>query len=371
MRTYVYDAAGNTEAYGSYLFTYNNRGRMMATNAVSYLYNGLGQMVEKSGSGSTTTLMYDESGHLMGEYDGGGNLIEETVWLGDVPVATLQPNGSGGVNIFYVHTDQLNSPRKISQPSSNQLTWRWDSDPFGTATPNPNPAGLGTFTYNLRFPGQYYQTETGLSYNYFRDYDPNVGRYIESDPIGLRGGSYSTYAYVLGNPVSLTDPLGLYCLSDAQINGIAASAGGAVAGGAALAEFGPVGIAVGALVGGATGRMLAYMANATLGNQVTAATTGGATSSLNAPISGALGGTVGGVVAYGAQKAGAPDAVSIPAGSAVGGAVSGAAASVIEGVGTGAAAGAAEGGAIGAASGATAAAIAAALKAGNNCPCGK
>jgi RHS repeat-associated protein len=181
---------------------------MMATNAVSYLYNGLGQMVEKSGSGSTTTLMYDESGHLMGEYDGGGNLIDETVWLGDVPVATLQPNGSGGVNIFYVHTDQLNSPRKVSRPSDNQLTWRWDTDPFGTASPNSNPAGLGTFTYNLRFPGQYYQTETGLNYNYFRDYDPQVGKYVESDLIGLQGG-INTYAYVGSNPLPYVDPWGL------------------------------------------------------------------------------------------------------------------------------------------------------------------
>jgi RHS repeat-associated protein len=164
-------------------------------------------MIEKSGTAGTTIFMQDEAGHLIGEYDGSGNLIEETVWLGDIPVATLRPNGSG-VNIFYVHTDHLNTPRKIAQPSSGTLAWRWDTDPFGTAAPNSNPAGLGTFAYNLRFPGQYYQAETGLNQNYFRDYDATVGRYIESDPIGLRGG-INTYAYAAGNPISRRDSLGL------------------------------------------------------------------------------------------------------------------------------------------------------------------
>jgi RHS repeat-associated protein len=208
-RSYSYDAAGNTVSYGSLGFTYNNRGRMELTTADStdYLYNALGQMIEKSGTAGTAIFMQDESGHLIGEYDSGGNLVEETVWLGDMPVATLVPNGSGGINIFYVHTDHLNTPRKIAQPSSGTLAWRWDADPFGIATPNQNPAGLGTFAYNIRFPGQYYQAETGLNQNWMRDYDSLTGRYAESDPIGLRGGR-NTYIYGLQNPISLTDLTG-------------------------------------------------------------------------------------------------------------------------------------------------------------------
>ena len=211
VRSYSYDAAGNTQTTGSLSFGYNNRGRMSGTSGSStnYLYNALGQMIEKSGTLGTTILMQDEAGHLIGEYDGSGNLIQETVWLGDIPVATLQPNGSGGVNIFYVHTDHLSAPRKVSRPSDNQLEWRWDTDPFGTTAANQNPAGLGTFVYDLRFPGQTYMTETGLSQNYFRDFDPAVGGYVESDPIGLKGGSYSTYAYVGSNPISFADELGL------------------------------------------------------------------------------------------------------------------------------------------------------------------
>jgi RHS repeat-associated protein len=200
-----------TTAYGSNTFGYNDRGRMMGVTVgsatTSYLYNALGQLIEKATGSAVTFYVYDEAGHILGEYDGSGNLIEETVWLGDIPVATLQPSGSS-ISINYVHTNQLNAPTKVTRSSDNALEWRIDQDPFGTATPNQNPSSLGTFVYNLRLPGQLYMAEMGLNYNYFRDYDPQVGRYVESDPIGLRGG-LNTYAYVGGNPISRTDPMGL------------------------------------------------------------------------------------------------------------------------------------------------------------------
>lgn len=171
-----------------------------------YVFNALGQRVEKSGT-SVTLFVYDEAGHLLGEYDGSGNLIEETVWMGDIPVATLQPSGTG-VAVYYIHTDHLNTPRRITRPGDNAIVWRWDSEPFGTAAANQNPSGLGTFVYNLRFPGQYYDAETGLSYNYLRDYDPATGRYIESDLVGLDAG-VNTYGYSLQNPLWYVDALGL------------------------------------------------------------------------------------------------------------------------------------------------------------------
>ena len=152
--------------------------------------------------------MYDEAGHLVGEYTisaGAAVRVQETVWLGDIPIATLRTNGAN-VDVFYVHTDQLNTPRKVTSDASTPvLRWKWDPTPFGEGTPS-EPAGA--FNYNLRFPGQYFDVETNLNYNYFRDYDPATGRYSQSDPIGLMGG-INGYTYTSGNPVSRIDPLGL------------------------------------------------------------------------------------------------------------------------------------------------------------------
>jgi RHS repeat-associated protein len=211
-RTYAYAPSGQTTSYGGLTFTYMDSGRLSSVSnsngTATYVLDALGQRIKKSGT-SLTLFVYDESGHLLGEYDGSGNLIEETVWMSDVPVATLQPNGTG-VSVYYIHTDHLNTPRRITSPSTNTIVWRWDSEPFGTAAANQNPSGIGTpFVYNLRFPGQYYDAETGLNYNYFREYDPGTGRYVESDPIGIAGGSYSTYAYVGGSPILFSDPSGL------------------------------------------------------------------------------------------------------------------------------------------------------------------
>ena len=209
--TSTYDAVGNLASFGSApttVYTYNDRGRM---SGISYpggytetlAYDAFGRLIFANGASQNESLVYDQSGHLLGEYDLSGNLIQETVWLGDIPVATLQPNGSGGINIYYVHTDQLDTPRAVTRPSDNAMVWQWDSDPFGATTPNENPSGLGTFGYNLRFPGQI------LSFNGARIYDSAIGRYDESDPIGLAGGNFSTYAYVKSDPLTGSDPLGL------------------------------------------------------------------------------------------------------------------------------------------------------------------
>jgi RHS repeat-associated protein len=94
--------------------------------------------------------------------------------------------GSGATTeVYYGYADQIDTPRLIVRSSDNQAVWRWDgADPFGAAQPNGNPAGLGAFVYNPRFPGQLYDQETATHYNYFRNYDPGIGRYMQFDPIG-------------------------------------------------------------------------------------------------------------------------------------------------------------------------------------------
>ena len=110
--------------------------------------------------------------------------------------------------ITHLHTDHLGTPRIATDPTGTVI-WRWVSDPFGLGLPEEDPDADGKkFTLNLRFPGQYFDGETGLHYNYYRYYDPSTGRYITSDPIGLEGG-LNTYAYVHNNPINMIDPKGL------------------------------------------------------------------------------------------------------------------------------------------------------------------
>jgi RHS repeat-associated protein len=207
-RTYGYDDAGNATSFTGVSFTYNNRGRMKSSTkdgaTTNYVYNALGQLVKK---GSTALYYYDEAGHILGIYDGTGALTEEIAWLGDIPIATLRPNG-GGIDIYYIHTDHLNTPRLATGSVNPDVRWRWDGDPFGGGAINDNPSGAGVFEFNLRFPGQLAIAETGLYYNYFRDYDPATGRYVQSDPIGLIDGP-NTYAYTRNAPTMGWDSLGL------------------------------------------------------------------------------------------------------------------------------------------------------------------
>jgi RHS repeat-associated protein len=105
-------------------------------------------------------------------------------------------------NVAYIHTDQLGQPHKLTD-ASKAVVWDRVARPFGATA-----AETGTTAVALRFPGQWADAESGYHYNYFRDYDPSIGRYLQSDPIGIEGGR-NTYGYVGANPQNLIDPHGL------------------------------------------------------------------------------------------------------------------------------------------------------------------
>jgi RHS repeat-associated protein len=119
---------------------------------------------------------------------------------GVTPESTLSGT-SEGMSLTYLHTDHLGAVVKATDENGG-LVWDVERRPFGERV-----VGTGLVEVLLGFPGQYFDQETGNYYNYFRDYDPATGRYLQPDPIGLQGG-INTYLYAEGNPVINTDPLG-------------------------------------------------------------------------------------------------------------------------------------------------------------------
>lgn len=217
-----FDAAGSLYNDGTISYSYSDRGRLQSSlNAgisTTYLYNGLDQRVVKTGAAvatGTNYYAYDEEGRLLGEYDSSGAMLQETVYLGSMPVSVLkrivaEPPPALATAVYYVYSDHIDAPRIIIDSATNAIVWNWvNTDPFAVAQPIENPSAATAFSYNLRFSGQISDSETNNHYNYFRDYDPSVGRYIESDPIGLLGRSFSTYVYVNNRPLRFIDPLGL------------------------------------------------------------------------------------------------------------------------------------------------------------------
>ncbi|HHM6207831.1 TPA: RHS repeat domain-containing protein, partial [Pseudomonas aeruginosa] len=211
------DAAGNlTQDRAARKLAYDAQGRLQSVSldgqqVAEYRYNALGQRIVKLTPESITTYLYGPDGQLLGEaeHDGSGRKLRAQyyLWLDSLPLATIDADYDaqgkvGNPTLLYLHGDHLDTPR-LATDASGQIAWQWQSDAFGRG----EALSQGSTQVNLRFPGQYYDAESGLHYNYFRDYDPETGRYVESDPIGLAGG-LNTYVYVEGNPLAYVDEWG-------------------------------------------------------------------------------------------------------------------------------------------------------------------
>lgn len=263
---FTLDALGNraSQSQTSGTWQYDANNRLTQQGDTSYQYDANGNLIKKAvGSSnvanSITQYGYDIHNRLIEVTDGAGapiaqygyDLNDRRVWKdvfnnGTIQrtfylysdegliAESLQASVQGGASISqpmlatlygwnpdnpfmtdplfirsqgtyaYYHNDHLGTSMKATDKDGNAV-WSADSNSFGLANIDMS---ISTIVSNLRFAGQYFDQETGLHYNWHRYYDPSTGRYIQNDPIGLRGGP-NTYAYAGSNPVSNVDPDGL------------------------------------------------------------------------------------------------------------------------------------------------------------------
>jgi RHS repeat-associated protein len=137
---------------------------------------------------------------LIAESTSTGTITAEYVYLNGQPLAKIENN-----NIYYYHNDHLGTPMLMTDENQS-IVWQGEFLPFGETY-----SISGTITNNLRFPGQYYDVETGLHYNWFRNYKPEVGRYLEKDISGIKRGTNHLYIYAKNNSLIYKDVMGLLC----------------------------------------------------------------------------------------------------------------------------------------------------------------
>lgn len=211
--TFTFDPNGNavtrTDAGGTTDYQYNYENRMIRVDFpgggyATYKYDIRGGRIEKSIDGVATRYLYDGNTPLA-EYDGSGSLKRNYFYgTGDANPSILVDSGQ----IYFYVKDHLDTPKKVVDESGD-INWSAEYKSFGEVSVSVN-----TVTNNFRFPGQYWDSETGLHYNWHRYYDTGTGRYLREDPIGLIG-DINLFVYTSNNPVIRIDPLGLkwvwYC----------------------------------------------------------------------------------------------------------------------------------------------------------------
>jgi RHS repeat-associated protein len=197
-----YDANANitTENTWTYVYDLSNQLVTVLNNSnqvAAYTYNGAGQRIKKVTQTETRVFHYDLRGHLIAETNQTGQTLTEYIYLGDQLLSMIKP----GESVYYFHNDHLRTPQVLTDDTQT-VAWKAVYTPFGEAV-----ASVQTVDNPFRFPGQYYDPETGLHYNYFRYHNPQTGRYITPDPIGLEGG-INLFVYTTNNPINAYDPTG-------------------------------------------------------------------------------------------------------------------------------------------------------------------
>ena len=225
------------------IISYGARGQLTHitrsdTKPIEYEYNAYLQRVSKYSNNEKIQYLWD-NGLVSAEINQRTSepfIAKRYIYIGIRPVAFITYDEKGDVNYYAVHSDHLNTPHQITD-KMQKVIWQAEYDVFGSAKVqvatlqkqskqfNVTKSAYAIeannqkniISFNLRFAGQYYDTETGYHYNWHRYYNPETGRYLTSDPIGLSGG-LNTYSYSGQNPVMEIDPWGLLSYNPSNKN---------------------------------------------------------------------------------------------------------------------------------------------------------